>query len=446
MPIRRTAYHDSDDFPGIRTWLAGRANPTDDAGAVEDRVRAILADVKSRGDAALVDYTKRFDCPDFTESLIRVSADDAAAALKAERSPQFDADLAIIAEAADNIRRFHEAQREKSWFATGEDGTVLGQLVRPVDRVGLYVPGGVGGETPLISSLLMNAIPAKVAGVGEIAVVSPPRKDGSLNPYLLAAADMLGVDQVFRVGSAWAVAALSYGTETIKPVDVVAGPGNIYVTTAKRLLIGTIGIDMIAGPSEIVVLAEPGAAEPAWIAADMLSQAEHDPLASAIVVVLDAGFGDAIVAELKKQLAKLPRNEIAAKSLADWGAVVIAADMDAAIDCVNRLAPEHFELAVHNPWEYVGKIRHAGAIFMGGQTAEPVGDYFAGPNHVLPTLGAARFSQALSVENFIKKTSLISVNADYIGRHGDKIARFARLEGLEAHARSVEARKSQPAE
>jgi histidinol dehydrogenase len=432
MPCPQLSYQRPEDFAPLAAKLKGRENPDQ---AVESRVRDILADVAESGDEALARYTSRFDCPDFTASMLRVPADDIAEALQQVPAD----DLAILEEAAANIRSFHEAQKQNSWMTTREDGTILGQLVRPVDSVGLYVPGGVGGETPLISSLLMNAIPAQVAGVERIVAVSPPRKDGTLNPYILAAAAMLGIEEIYRVGSAWAIAALAYGTKTIAPVDVLAGPGNIYVTTAKRLLVGQVGIDMIAGPSEIVILADQSAPA-AWIAADMLSQAEHDPLAASILVTDSPELAHAVENELCVQLERLPRADIARKALADWGAVITVSGIREGIELVNKLAPEHLELAVADGWSILGDIRHAGAIFLGCGCPEPVGDYFAGPNHVLPTMGNARFSSALSVETFTKKSSLIAAPPAYARRHGAKIARLARLEGLEAHARSVECR------
>jgi histidinol dehydrogenase len=432
MPCPQLTYQRPEDFAPLHVKLKGRENPDQ---AVEARVRDILAQVSAKGDEALVEYTRRFDCPDFTLSMLRVPAEDIAR----ERSEVPASDMAIIEEAAANIRRFHESQKEKSWWTTREDGTILGQLVRPVDSAGLYVPGGQGGETPLISSLLMNAIPAQVAGVERIVAVSPPRKDGSLNPYILAAASLLGIREIYRAGSAWAIAALAYGTPSIAPVDVLAGPGNIYVTTAKRLLVGQVGIDMIAGPSEIVILADQ-TAPAAWLAADMLSQAEHDPFAAAILVTDSPELGQAVLGELKTQLDRLPRGDIARKALADWGAVITVPGIKEGVEVVNRLAPEHLELAVADAWSILGDIRHAGAIFLGVGCPEPVGDYFAGPNHVLPTMGNARFSSALSVETFTKKSSLIAAPPAYARRHGAKIARLARLEGLEAHARSVECR------
>jgi histidinol dehydrogenase len=285
----------------------------------------------------------------------------------------------------------------------------------------------------------MNAVPAQVAGVKDIAVMSPPRKDSTLNPYILATAALLGLTEILRAGSAWAIAALAYGTKSIRPCDVIAGPGNIYVATAKALLVGEVGIDMIAGPSEILIFAD-DSANPAWIAADMLSQAEHDPLAAALCITTSPALASAVQRALEEQLPKLARHELARKSLENWGAVVLVDSTTAGLDLVNALAPEHLELAVGDPFSLLGGIRNAGAIFMGHHCPEAVGDYFAGPNHVLPTLRTARFSSALSVQSFCKKSSIIAASSAYVAEHGEKIARLARLEGLEAHARSVECR------
>lgn len=431
MSCRILHLRDASEWPAQGRWLAGRSMPE---GQVEAAVRDMLAAVRGRGDAALVDYIRKFDCPDFTMPL-RVEGGAIAAA-----ADSIPADhRAQILEAAANIRSFHESQKEHSWFKTLPDGSILGQRVLPVDAVGLYVPGGKGGDTPLISTLLMNAIPAQVAGVARMAVCTPPRKDGTVNGYILAAAHLLGIDEVYRVGGAWSIAALAFGTESIAPVDVIAGPGNIYVTTAKRLVQGTVGIDMIAGPSEVLVIAD-SSAKVGWLAADLLSQAEHDPLAASICVTDDAALAEKLVAELDRQCALLPRSEIAARSLADWGAVVVVPDMDAAVAVANMIAPEHLELAVADPWAVMPHIRHAGAIFMGHHSPEPVGDYYAGPNHVLPTLGTARFSSALSVQTFCKKSSIIATQPSFLQAHGVAIASLARLEGLEAHARSAEQR------
>ena len=419
-------------WPELLRMLADRGNPDQN---VEADVRAMLDAVRKDGDAAVLDYVRRFDCPAMQPPL-RVSPE--AIGQAAESLPSES--LGCIREAADNIRAFHEAQKDRSWFLTRDDGTILGQKISPVDRAGLYVPGGRGGDTPLISSLLMTAIPAQVAGVAEIAVVTPPRADGTLNPHILAAAPLLGIREIYRMGGAWAIGALAYGTESVAPVDVIAGPGNIWVTTAKRLVQGHVAIDMIAGPSEVLILAD-ASANPAWIAADMLSQAEHDALASAICLTDDEALARAVLGELDRQSAALPRADIARKSLADWSAVVLTPDMDAAVALANRVAPEHLEVLTADPWALLPRIRHAGAAFLGPYSPEPLGDYFAGPNHVLPTLGTARFSSALSVQTFCKRTSVIAASRAFAAASADAVARLARMERLEAHARSMECRK-----
>ncbi|MBI5518539.1 MAG: histidinol dehydrogenase [Desulfovibrio sp.] len=431
MPCRIVRIPAELDADGLLSWLSGRKDPGNDISA---SVRAILAAVKKDGDKALRAYTRKFDAPRLPDRF-QVPGKDIAAALKG--IPK--ADLDILREAIERVRDFHARQAEQSWFTTAPDGTVLGQMVRPVDRVGLYVPGGQGGETPLISSLIMNAVPAQVAGVTDIAVISPPRKDSTLNPYILATAALLGLTEVHRAGSAWGIAALAYGTKSIRPCDVIAGPGNIYVATAKAILVGEVGIDMIAGPSEITILAD-DTADADYIAADMLSQAEHDPLAAALCITPSKKLAQAIRKALSAQLSRLPRRDLAERALKDWGGLLLVDSLDEGIALVNRIAPEHLELAVDEPFALLGKIRNAGAIFLGHHCPEPVGDYFAGPNHVLPTLGTARFSSALSVQSFCKKSSIIATSKDYIAAHGGKIARLARLEGLEAHARSVEVR------
>ncbi len=419
------------DWPQLYNIIKGRADADSN---VDASVRDILDDVVRRGDDALLEYTKKFDCPDLDKPLRLDPMEIAHGAASVGVS-----DMAIIDEAAANIRTFHEAQVEKSWFITQADGSILGQKISPVDRAGLYVPGGQGGETPLISSLLMNAIPAQVAGVQSLAMVTPPRKDGSISPYILAAAHLLDIDEVYRMGSAWAVAGLAFGTASINPVDVLVGPGNIYVTTAKRMVQGRVGIDMIAGPSEILIIAD-STANPSWVAADMLSQAEHDALASAICITDSPTLADAVLRELEVQCAALPRAELAKSSLEKWGAVVVVPNMRVGMALSNRVAPEHLELCVREPWELLPYVRHAGAIFMGSHTPEAVGDYFAGPNHVLPTMGTARFSSALSVQTFCKRSSVVAASANFVQNHATSIARLARLEGLEAHARSMECR------
>lgn len=403
---------------------------------LEGAVKAIIARVAAEGDPAVLDYTRRFDCPGFGPEDLRV--DEHVLANACSYVPEED--LGIIAEAAVNIRSFHEACLEKSWFNTRPDGSILGQTVRPVGRAGLYVPGGQGGKTPLISSLLMTAIPALVAGVPEIAVISPPMDNGGLNPYILAAARLIGITEIYACGGPWGIAALACGTQSIRPVDVIAGPGNAYVTEAKRQVMGRVGIDMLAGPSEILIIADAGAA-PDMIAADMLSQAEHDRQSSALFITDEPNLIPAVREELKKQLENLPRADIAAAALRDFGAAVLVPDLNEACALANAAAPEHLELLVAEPWSLMPKITQAGAVFMGDYAAEVIGDYFAGPNHVLPTMRTARFASALSVQTFTKKISLIATSPDYARTHADKIARLARLEGLEAHARSVETRK-----
>ncbi|GAE44896.1 histidinol dehydrogenase [Mesobacillus boroniphilus JCM 21738] len=342
----------------------------------------------------------------------------------------------IITEAADNIRNYHEKQQRPSWMTTEENGTMLGQKVTPLDSVGVYVPGGTAAYP---SSVLMNVIPARTAGVERIVMVSPPGRDGKLPAGVLVAADIAGVKEIYKVGGAQAIAALAYGTETIKPVDKITGPGNIYVALAKREVFGDVAIDMIAGPSEIGILAD-DTARANEIAADLLSQAEHDPRACAVLVTTSRTLAEDVQNEVYKQLALLPRKEIATQAIENFGAIYVASDMEEAVAAINQLAPEHLEIVTENPMELLGKIKHAGAIFLGRYSSEPVGDYFAGPNHVLPTNGTARFSSPLSVEDFQKKSSIILYSEKAMNNNGAKIAEFARLEGLEAHARAVEAR------
>jgi histidinol dehydrogenase len=312
-------------------------------------------------------------------------------------------------------------------------------MVSPVASAGLYIPGGRAGETPLISSVLMNGIPARIAGVKDIALVTPPRRDGSINLYLLAAAAEVGVTRIHKIGGAWAIAALAYGTASVPRTDVIVGPGNIYVALAKKLVAGEVGIDMLAGPSEILIVAD-HRANPEYLAADLLSQAEHDPMASAVLITTDPRVAGETLRSLDLQLGKLPRQEIARKSIEDYGAFFLVADLDTAIELANRMAPEHLELQVEEPWSYLGKISHAGAIFLGEHTPEAVGDYFAGPNHVLPTAGTARFASALGVENFLKRTSVIAYSRSALEMDAEAILRLAEREGLEAHGASIRVR------
>jgi len=393
-------------------------------------VLEILQEVKNEGDAAVLRFTEQFDR--ITLDGMRVTEEEFRQALDEIDSEVRDA----IREAAANIRDYHSRQMRQSWMTTQESGTMLGQLIRPLQRVGLYVPGGTAAYP---SSVLMNAIPAQVAGVEEIAVVTPPGKDGAVNPGVLVAAYELGVKEVYKVGGAQAIAALTYGTETIKPVDKIVGPGNIYVALAKREVFGLVDIDMVAGPSEIVVLAD-SSANPAYVAADLLSQAEHDAMASAVLVTTCRELAQAVQQEVEQQLAVLPRKEIAEASIREHGAICVVDSVEQGLDVVNRLAPEHLEVMLEDPMAHIGKIKNAGAIFLGPYSSEPVGDYFAGPNHVLPTNGTARFSSPLNVDDFLKKSSLISYSRQDLLAHGAKIIALARQEGLEAHARAIQVR------
>lgn len=407
---------------------------TIDQGTQEQQkvVEAIIEQVKSEGDEAVRALTEKFDGAALAS--FKVTKDE----LEAAYAHIDDKVLAALREAMGNVRRFHERQKRQSWLTTEEDGTILGQKITALDSVGVYVPGGTAAYP---SSILMNVIPAQVAEVRKIVMVSPPGKDGTLPAGVLVAANELGVEHIYKMGGAQAVAALAYGTESVPAVDKIVGPGNIYVALAKRAVYGHVDIDMIAGPSEIVVLADEDA-NPRFIAADLLSQAEHDALASAILVTPSEQLAQEVAAEVEKQLAVLPRKEIAAASIRDYGAIYVTEDLEEAVAVVNELAPEHLEILTAEPMQLLGKIRHAGAIFLGPYSSEPVGDYFAGPNHVLPTNGTARFSSPLNVDDFTKKSSIISYSKTALMANGEKIAALARLEGLEAHARAVEIRVS----
>jgi histidinol dehydrogenase len=405
---------------------------TVDGGTEEQRkaVQKIISEVRASGDQALRTFTEKFDSVVLDE--FRVTKTEIAEAYQTVSSQLVD----IITEAAANIRNYHQKQLRPSWMTTEENGTMLGQKVTPLDSVGVYVPGGTAAYP---SSVLMNVIPAKTAGVDRIVMVSPPGRDGKLPAGVLVAADIAGVKEIYKVGGAQAIAALAYGTETIKPVDKITGPGNIYVALAKREVFGDVAIDMIAGPSEIGILADE-TARANEIAADLLSQAEHDPRACAVLVTTSRPLAEDVQNEVYKQLSQLPRKEIATQAIENFGAIYVAADIEEAVAAINQLAPEHLEIVTENPVELLGKIKHAGAIFLGRYSSEPVGDYFAGPNHVLPTNGTARFSSPLSVEDFQKKSSIILYSEKAMNDNGAKIAEFARLEGLEAHARAVETR------
>lgn len=423
----------SDEAEARLTHIGTRrlgANPE-----LEKKVLEILQTVRAQGDDALLHYTRQFDAPDMTASRLTVTEDEIRAAYEA-----VDAGfLSILREALHNVGVFHRQQLHPSHFSTNPDGTFLGQMVRPVAAAGLYIPGGKGGETPLISSVLMNGVPAKIAGVKDLALLTPPRRDGSINPHLLVAAREVGVTRIHKLGSAWAVAALAYGTPSIRRVDVIVGPGNIYVALAKKLVSGEVGIDLIAGPSEILVIAD-HRANPAYAAADLLGQAEHDAMASSVLITTDRSMAAKTMECLEDQLSRLPRREIAREALERYGALFLVDHLEEAMALANRIAPEHLELQIQDPWAYLGKIEHAGAVFLGDCTPEAVGDYYAGPNHVLPTAGTARFASALGVENFIKRTSVISYSRAALDRDAPAIMRLAELEGLEAHAASVRVR------
>ncbi|HCA55654.1 MAG TPA: histidinol dehydrogenase [Ruminococcaceae bacterium] len=390
-------------------------------------VKDIIENVRINGDAAVREYTIRFDgqAPDCFE----VSQDVLTEAVKT-CDPAF---VETLRKAAANIRDFHERQKQQSWLNTKENGVILGQRIRGLARVGLYVPGGTAAYP---SSVLMNAIPAKIAGVKELIMVTPPQKDGKPNPAIMAAAMIAGVDRVFLMGGAQAVAALAYGTESVPKVDKIVGPGNIFVATAKKLLYGIVDIDMIAGPSEILVLAD-DSANPKYLAADLMSQAEHDKMASAILVTTSQTLANATVQELARQVQTLSRKEIIEESLRNFGVIIVCDTMDKAVKMANDLAPEHLEVCCQNPLEYIGKLDNAGSVFLGNYSPEPLGDYFAGPNHVLPTSGTARFFSPLSVDSFVKKSSFIYYTDEALRADKDDIIRFANTEGLTAHANSI---------
>lgn len=394
---------------------------------VTEPVQKIIAQVRSQGDRALFHYTRLFDKVDI--SSLEVTGEELEAALE-----QTDkALLSVLSSAAENIKAYHSRQKRTGFSFSPEPGVVLGQKVTPLEKVGIYVPGGTAAYP---STVLMTAIPAKIAGCGEIIMVSPP----DIAPEILAAAKIAGVDKIFRVGGAQAIAALAYGTQTIPRVDKIVGPGNAYVAEAKRQVFGQVAIDMIAGPSEILIIADEKSS-PAHIAADMLSQAEHDRLASAVLITTSRSLAEQVQKELKAQVSRLPRKEIAQASLEGQGKIILAASIPQAMEISNRLAPEHLELMVEGPMDYLDAIKNAGSVFLGRYCPEPVGDYWAGPNHTLPTGGTARFSSPLSVDDFVKKSQFTAYSQEALQKAGDKIAYFAQAEGLEAHARSITIRE-----
>ncbi|MBU0682097.1 MAG: histidinol dehydrogenase [Proteobacteria bacterium] len=401
----------------------------------QEIVSEIITQVRSRGDEAVLEYTRKFDAPEMSIANLRASEAEMAAAY----GQVDEAILASIRLAKERIWQFHEREMEESWMMTREDGTITGRMVRPVASAGLYVPGGQGGKTPLVSSVLMNGIPAAIAGVKKRVMMTPPSADGSVHPALLVAAQEIGISEVYKTGSAWAIAALAFGTATIPRVDVIVGPGNQFVAEAKRQVMGRVRIDMIAGPSEVLIIAD-DQAKAASCAADMLAQAEHDPQALAILLTTSSRVANETVIELERQLPLLSREEIARTSLTERGVIVICADVDEAVALANAIAIEHLELMVAEPFLLLGKVEHAGAIFLGDYSPEACGDYVAGPNHVLPTMGTARISSALGVETFLKKSSIIAYSKEAFLADAHHIQALANLEGLSAHARSVAVR------
>ncbi len=394
---------------------------------VEDIVAQIIARVRAEGDEALFAYTRQFDGAALTS--LAVTREEVEQAL-ATVEPHF---LDVLRRAAQNIRAFHERQVRNSFILNEQNGVVIGQKIIPVDRAGLYVPGGTAAYP---STVLMDAIPAKIAGCREVVMVTPPGKDGKVNPVILAAAAIAGIDRIFKVGGAQAIAALAYGTESVPKVDKIVGPGNAFVAEAKKQVFGVVSIDMIAGPSEILVVAD-GKSDPRHVAADLLSQAEHDRMASAVLVTDSQALAHAVAEELEKQIPLLSRAEIARESIDKNGKIIVAPDLAVAIEIANEIAPEHLELCVDNPFDYLDSIRHAGSIFMGRYCPEALGDYFAGPNHTLPTSGTAKFSSPLSVDDFVKKTQYTYYTKDALARVAADVAFFAEKEGLQAHARSA---------
>lgn len=398
-----------------------------------DSVNEILSNVKENGDKAIFDYTKKFDGADINAENILVTKEEIQEAYDSLENKEL---VDIIRKSLNNIKVYHEKQKQYSWFDSKPDGSLLGQKVTPIARVGVYVPGG---KAAYPSSVLMNVIPAKVAGVEEIVMVTPPGKDGKVNPNTLIAANEAGVDKIYKVGGAQAIGALAYGTESIKKVDKIVGPGNIFVALAKKAVFGFVSIDSIAGPSEILVLADE-TANPKYVAADLLSQAEHDELASAILVTTSEELANEVSKWVDKFVKELSRTEIMEKSLENYGYILVAETMDDAIDAANEIASEHLEILAKNPFDTMTRVKNAGAMFLGEYSSEPLGDYFAGPNHVLPTNGTAKFFSPLSVDDFIKKSSIISFSREALEPMSQDIQKFAKAEGLTAHANSIKVR------
>ncbi len=404
-------------------------------GEYEETVNEMIRQVRARGDEALFEYTQKFDGCRLTAETVKVSQEEIRQAYR-EVSPEF---LEVMKKSAANITRFHEKQLHNSWFLPEENGTILGQKITPIAVSGVYVPGG---KAPYPSSVLMNVLPARVAGVPRIIMTTPPGPDGKVNPNILAAADIAGVNEIYKAGGAQAIAAMAFGTESIPKVDKITGPGNIFVALAKKACFGYVSIDSIAGPSEILVLADESAT-PGYVAADLLSQAEHDEMASAILITTSKDLADRVSEEVTALTGRLSRKEIIEKSLENYGYILIAKDMDEALCAVNEIASEHLEILTQNPFEIMTKVKNAGAIFLGEYSSEPLGDYFAGPNHILPTNGTARFFSPLNVDDFLKKTSIISYSREALSKVHKQIEMFAEEEGLTAHANSIRVRFEQ---
>ncbi len=401
-------------------------------GEYEETVNRIIEQVRERGDRAVFDYTRQFDKCELTAESLVVTEDE----IKEAYQALDDALIGTMRKSAENIRAFHEKQVRQSFFTTKPDGSILGQRITPLERAGVYVPGG---KAAYPSSVLMNVVPAKVAGVSEIIMTTPPGKDGKVNPGTLVAADLAGVDRIYKAGGAQAIAAMAFGTESIPKVDKITGPGNIFVALAKKAVFGYVSIDSVAGPSEILVLAD-NTADPRYVAADLLSQAEHDELASAILITDSRELAEKVSAEAEHFTKQLSREEIIRKSLDNYGYILVAEHMDDAVEAANDIASEHMEILTKDPFQTMTKVKNAGAIFLGEYSSEPLGDYFAGPNHILPTNGTAKFFSPLGVDDFIKKTSIISYSREALLRDHEDIERFAKSEGLTAHANSVAVR------
>ncbi len=427
--MHKKAFDECELSPGVQAGVNAMFGAPLSAAQV---VEKIVADVRRDGDDKLLHYTNLIDKAGLTATTIRVSEEE----FREARVVVDQEVVAALKRAIANVRRFHEEQMPKSWLTNRDNGAMLGQKVTPVDSVGIYVPGGTAAYP---SSVIMNAVPAKVAGVPRIVMAVPPGRDGKVNPYVLVTAELIGVREIYKMGGAQAVAALAFGTATVPKVEKITGPGNIFVTLAKKAVYGHCDIDMLAGPSEILIIAD-SSADPQYLAADLLSQAEHDPLASSILVTNSEILAHAVATELEKQLAALPRQEIAAASLANHGQIIIAADMETVIEMANLSAPEHLEVMTKEPFALLPYLRNAGAIFLGAYSPEPLGDYYAGPNHILPTGGTARFYSVLNVETFMKKTSIIAYTQTALTAVGSDVIKMAEAEGLQAHANAIRVR------